>query len=533
MPSIFLVILFLLSAVDRGFQDNSVETNNINDVDKNINNNDDKNEDKLFKYCDKASSFYEASSNGTVLANVLPSAESITFEFHDEAKDVASCVCACERNATCNAALWADETCVFVSCRLGLTPASTLPPDSCDLVKEATQEVNQTFYVVIKSKDTSSNISPLSTPSSFPLLASLTPTSTDPALNTTSNDESALSLINSFSFALNTTPSLDDPSTILSTVNSSANLSFTTAETFTSGGKYCEEACTSNSTCVSGRCICDSGFHNQSGACIIISDSTNESKSNTTNTNNNNNNNNHNTSNNISQPRDLNTTVISQLPSNKASSSKATKGLFKTFFTSSSPFSKRSRISDDKRTIAQLNSNDKSKHSNVSSATSEKGDVVDEKGSKLSIFTQNPNLTVSGPVGGISTTPLPLVSDPVGAISATPLPLVSDPVGAISTTSLPIGSDPVGATSTTPLATASPTPPFSSTSPPGVPAPPPPPHLVVSAGDARELQLPDNSVSITAYALPKPEEGEKNKYEYSWTLISHPKPTDGKSMGKV
>ncbi|GFX42292.1 dyslexia-associated protein KIAA0319-like protein [Trichonephila clavipes] len=45
--------------------------------------------------------------------------------------------------------------------------------------------------------------------------------------------------------------------------------------------------------------------------------------------------------------------------------------------------------------------------------------------------------------------------------------------------------------------------------------------LVVSAGDNVTLQLPDNEVTLSAYALKQPEGGSEN-YKYEWTLISHP-----------
>lgn len=45
-------------------------------------------------------------------------------------------------------------------------------------------------------------------------------------------------------------------------------------------------------------------------------------------------------------------------------------------------------------------------------------------------------------------------------------------------------------------------------------------HLVVSAGDNKVVQLPENSISLSAFAVPKEAEGEQYKYE--WTLITHP-----------
>lgn len=45
-------------------------------------------------------------------------------------------------------------------------------------------------------------------------------------------------------------------------------------------------------------------------------------------------------------------------------------------------------------------------------------------------------------------------------------------------------------------------------------------HLVVSAGGNKQIQLPENEVTLTAYALPQEKEGEK--YKYRWTLVSQP-----------
>ncbi|UYV60199.1 KIAA0319L [Cordylochernes scorpioides] len=55
-----------------------------------------------------------------------------------------------------------------------------------------------------------------------------------------------------------------------------------------------------------------------------------------------------------------------------------------------------------------------------------------------------------------------------------------------------------------------------------------PQRLVVSAGDNVTIQLPDNSVTISAYVLPKPPEGEK--YNYEWKLLAHP---DGDESGTM
>ncbi|KFM79585.1 hypothetical protein X975_03608, partial [Stegodyphus mimosarum] len=46
-------------------------------------------------------------------------------------------------------------------------------------------------------------------------------------------------------------------------------------------------------------------------------------------------------------------------------------------------------------------------------------------------------------------------------------------------------------------------------------------RLVVSAGDNVTLQLPENEVTLSAYAL-RQEEGEGDNYKYEWNLISHP-----------
>ncbi|XP_054708646.1 dyslexia-associated protein KIAA0319 homolog [Uloborus diversus] len=55
-----------------------------------------------------------------------------------------------------------------------------------------------------------------------------------------------------------------------------------------------------------------------------------------------------------------------------------------------------------------------------------------------------------------------------------------------------------------------------------VPSTTPPMHqLVVSAGDNVTLQLPENEVTLSAYAL-KQQQGEGDNYKYEWTLISHP-----------
>uniref|UniRef100_A0A1W7RAA4 Dyslexia-associated protein KIAA0319 n=1 Tax=Hadrurus spadix TaxID=141984 RepID=A0A1W7RAA4_9SCOR len=51
-------------------------------------------------------------------------------------------------------------------------------------------------------------------------------------------------------------------------------------------------------------------------------------------------------------------------------------------------------------------------------------------------------------------------------------------------------------------------------------------HLVVSAGDSRIIQLPENEVTLSAYAIAKPKGGETYKYE--WSLLSHP---DGDETG--
>ncbi|XP_076348164.1 LOW QUALITY PROTEIN: dyslexia-associated protein KIAA0319-like protein [Tachypleus tridentatus] len=45
-------------------------------------------------------------------------------------------------------------------------------------------------------------------------------------------------------------------------------------------------------------------------------------------------------------------------------------------------------------------------------------------------------------------------------------------------------------------------------------------HLVVSAGGNKVIQLPDNEVTLSAYALPQENTGEK--YSYLWTLLSQP-----------
>ncbi|XP_023236915.1 dyslexia-associated protein KIAA0319-like protein isoform X2 [Centruroides sculpturatus] len=55
---------------------------------------------------------------------------------------------------------------------------------------------------------------------------------------------------------------------------------------------------------------------------------------------------------------------------------------------------------------------------------------------------------------------------------------------------------------------------------------PPIQHLVVSAGDNKVIQLPENEVTLSAYAIAKPKEGET--YNYEWSLLSHP---DGDETG--
>lgn len=55
---------------------------------------------------------------------------------------------------------------------------------------------------------------------------------------------------------------------------------------------------------------------------------------------------------------------------------------------------------------------------------------------------------------------------------------------------------------------------------------PPIQRLVVSAGDNKVIQLPENEVTVSAYAIAKPKEGET--YNYEWSLLSHP---DGDETG--
>lgn len=50
--------------------------------------------------------------------------------------------------------------------------------------------------------------------------------------------------------------------------------------------------------------------------------------------------------------------------------------------------------------------------------------------------------------------------------------------------------------------------------------------LIVSAGENKELHLPDNEVVLSAYALQAGNEG--NQFRYQWTLVSHP---DGEETG--
>ncbi|XP_013408789.1 dyslexia-associated protein KIAA0319-like protein isoform X2 [Lingula anatina] len=55
--------------------------------------------------------------------------------------------------------------------------------------------------------------------------------------------------------------------------------------------------------------------------------------------------------------------------------------------------------------------------------------------------------------------------------------------------------------------------------------------LVVSAGTNKDIQLPENSVTLTAFALPKATKGEKYKYE--WSMESGPRGSEsGKMVGK-
>lgn len=50
--------------------------------------------------------------------------------------------------------------------------------------------------------------------------------------------------------------------------------------------------------------------------------------------------------------------------------------------------------------------------------------------------------------------------------------------------------------------------------------------LIVSAGENKELHLPENEVVLSAYALKGG--GDGNKFQYQWTLVSHP---DGEETG--
>lgn len=43
--------------------------------------------------------------------------------------------------------------------------------------------------------------------------------------------------------------------------------------------------------------------------------------------------------------------------------------------------------------------------------------------------------------------------------------------------------------------------------------------LVVSAGDDKELQLPQNEITLMAYTVPK---DSGTDYKYEWTLVAHP-----------
>lgn len=54
-------------------------------------------------------------------------------------------------------------------------------------------------------------------------------------------------------------------------------------------------------------------------------------------------------------------------------------------------------------------------------------------------------------------------------------------------------------------------------------------QLVVSAGENATLQLPENEITLSAYAL-KQKDGEDNNFRYEWTLLSHP---DGDETGTM
>lgn len=55
-------------------------------------------------------------------------------------------------------------------------------------------------------------------------------------------------------------------------------------------------------------------------------------------------------------------------------------------------------------------------------------------------------------------------------------------------------------------------------------------QLVVSAGENKILQLPDNEVTLSAYALAK-DSKDSEQYHYEWTLVSHPDGDDTGTMG--
>ncbi|CAN8000142.1 unnamed protein product, partial [Ixodes hexagonus] len=79
-----------------------------------------------------------------------------------------------------------------------------------------------------------------------------------------------------------------------------------------------------------------------------------------------------------------------------------------------------------------------------------------------------------------------------------------------------------GSTTKLPAASSSPTPvPVSASTATSTPY-----ALIVSAGDNKELHLPENEVTLSAYVFKEKSEGAQ--YRYQWTLVSHP---DGEETG--
>ncbi|CAH1773919.1 unnamed protein product [Owenia fusiformis] len=79
--------------------------------------------------------------------------------------------------------------------------------------------------------------------------------------------------------------------------------------------------------------------------------------------------------------------------------------------------------------------------------------------------------------------------------------------------------------STTSTSTTDPKQPTSATATPEVEA------LVVSAGEDKEIQLPTNDITLSAYVISKSDtEADTEKYKYEWSIISHP---DSSEIGNM